>query len=75
LRSKALIEERLHRVRVGVGDLLRGLVRAATGEDGEAGKERLFILAQKVVRPLDRGSQRLLAGICVALALEQVETL
>ena len=30
---------------------------------------------REVVRPLDRRSQRLLAGIGVALALEQVETL
>ena len=56
-------------------DLLRGLVGAATGEDGEAAEEAAPPRLREVIRPLDRGAERLLAGICVAVALEQVETL
>ena len=56
-------------------DLLRGLVGAAAGEDGEASEELLLFFGEEVVRPLDRRAQGLLARIGVALALEQVETL
>ena len=75
LTKQTLVEKRLERVRVGAGDLLRGVVARATREDGEASEELLLALAQKVVRPLDRPSQGLLARIGVALALEQVEPL
>jgi hypothetical protein len=75
LAHEALVEERLQRVGVGVDDLLRGLEAAAPGEDGEASEEALLLVAEQVVRPFDRRSQGLLAGIGVELALEQFEAL
>ena len=75
LPQQALVEQRLERVWVGAGDLLRGLVRAAAGEDGEASEEALLLFCEQVIRPLDRRPQGLLARIGVAPALEQIETL
>ena len=69
LRGEALVEERLEGVGVGSGDLLRRLVGAATGEDGETPEEALLLLGEQVIRPLDRRAQGLLAGIGVALSL------
>jgi len=47
----------------------------AAGEDGQATEEAPLVLREQAVRPLDGGSQRLLARIGVAVALEQVEAL
>ena len=71
--KEALLDERLQRVEVGVCHLLGGFECAAASEDGEAGEELLLLAGEELVAPLDRGSQRLLAGIGVAAALEQVE--
>ena len=54
LAQQALVEERLERVGVSAGDLLRGLVRAAADEDGEPREEQLLLLGEQVVAPLDR---------------------
>ena len=56
-------------------DLLGSLERAAASEDGETGEELLLLGREQVVAPLDRRSERLLAGIRVAAAFEQVEPL
>ena len=71
--EEALLDERLEGVEVGRADLLCGLERAAAGEDGEPGEEALLRGRQQLVRPPDRGPERLLAGIGVSPALEQVE--
>ncbi len=73
--QEALVEERLQGVGVGVCDLLGGLVGAAAGKDREAAEEPLLLFGEEVVRPFDRRPQRLLAGISVSIALEQVEAL
>ena len=71
--QEALIDERLERVHVGPGNLLGRLQRAASGEDGETCEEALLRRGEQLVRPLDRRAQRLLSGIEVAAALEEVE--
>ena len=68
--QQALLHERLQSVDVRAAHLLCGLERAAAGEDGETAEEALLVLDQKLMRPLDRGSERLLAGVGVAAALE-----
>ena len=73
--KETLFDKRLQGVEVGVSDFLCGFERAAAGEDGEGPKEALLLLGEEVVAPLDRRSQRLLPGVCVAAALEQVEPL
>ena len=73
--QEALLDERLQGVEVGFGHLLGGLERAAAGEDGEAGEEPLLLGGEQVVAPLDGGAERLLAGVGVAAALQEVEAL
>lgn len=58
-------------VEVGAGHLFRGLKGAAAREDREAPEELLLAVREKVVRPLDRRSERLLAGVGVAAALSR----
>ncbi len=71
--EEALLDERLHGVEVGVRHLLRGRERAAAGEHREAGEQPLLVPVEEVVAPLDRRAQRLLAGVCVATALQEIE--
>ena len=52
------------------GDLLRGPVGAAADEDREPREEPLLLLREEAMTPLDGRPQRLLAGICIAIALE-----
>ena len=52
----------------------RGLERAAAGEDGQAGEETLLLFREEVVRPFGRRPERLLAGVGVAAALQEIET-
>ena len=73
--DEALHDERLQGVEIRAGDPLRRLEGAAAGEDGQAGEEALLSARQQVVAPLDRGAQRLLARLCVAATLQQVEAL
>ena len=73
--EEALVDERLERVGVGIAHDLGGLVVAAAGEDGECSEEPLLFRIQKVVRPLDRRTERLLPRVGVAARLEQVEPL
>ena len=75
LAQEALVEERLQGVRVGSGGLFGGLVGAAADEDREPREEPLLVLREEAVTPLDRRPQRLLAGICITIALQQVEPL
>ena len=70
--DEALVDERLERVEVGVGDRLGRLERAAAAEDREPREERAARLVQQVVAPLDRRAERLLARVGVAAALEEV---
>ncbi len=71
--EEALLDERLHGVEVGIRHLLRGRESAAAGEDREAGEQPLLVPVEEVVAPLDRRAQRLLAGVCVATALQEIE--
>jgi hypothetical protein len=73
MAHEALVDERLERVEIGVDDLLRGLERATTDEDGEAREQGPFRIVEEVVGPSDRGPERLLPRIGVASALEQIE--
>lgn len=75
LAQEALVKERLQSVGVGSRDLFRGLVSAAADEDREPREEPLLVLRQEAVTPLNGRPQRLLAGICIAIALQQVEPL
>src|SRR5437764_11409161 len=73
--DEALVDERLENVEVGGAHLLGCLECAATLEDRQTSEQLLFLLAEQVVRPLDRCAQRLLPRVLVAAALQQVETL
>src|SRR5207249_4629409 len=56
-------------------DVFGRLRRAAAREDGERTEEAPLLFWEEVVRPLDRGAQRLLARVGVASSLEEVEAL
>src|SRR6188508_3054496 len=71
--NEALLDEGLQDVEVRVADFLAGFESRAAGEDREVAKEPLLILGEQAVAPFDRGSQRLVAGVGIAPALEQVE--
>ena len=71
--DEALVDERLENVEVGGAHLLGCLECAATLEDRQTSEQLLFLLAEQVVRPLDRCAQRLLPRVLVAAALQQVE--
>ena len=73
--DEALVDERLQRVDVGADDLLGGVEGAAACEDRQPREQLPLRLAQELVGPLDRRPERLLAGIGVAAAFEQVEPL
>ena len=73
--EEALLDERLQRVEVCIRHLFCRFERAAPGEYGQAGKEGLLVLFEQLVRPLDGGAERLLAGLRVAASLQQVEPL
>src|SRR5262249_22618381 len=72
--QEALLNKQLQGVEVGRTELLGCLERAAAGEDREAPKERLLVGGQELVAPLDRRVERLLTGIGVAAALQEVES-
>ncbi len=73
--KQALVEQRLQRLGIGVAHRLGSLERAASGEDAQSAKELLLVIVEQVVRPCDRGAERLLAGVRVTTGLEQVEPL
>ena len=56
-------------------DCFGRLEGAAAAEDGEPGKQLLFVVVEEVVAPGDRRTQRGVARVGVAAALEQVEPL
>ena len=69
--EEALLQQRLdplQRVQIafGVADLLYGLQGAASREDRQPAEERLLLLVQQVVAPVDGTAQGLLAGGQVA---------
>jgi len=70
--DEALVDQRLQLVDVGVADPLGGLERAPTAENRQAREQTLLVGFEQVVRPLDRGTQRLLADFGIAATLEQV---
>ena len=59
--EKALVDERLERVEIGVGHLLGVAERAAAGEGGEPGEGLLLGRCEQLVAPVDRRAQRALA--------------
>ena len=73
--KEALLDERLQRVEIGCCDLLRRVERAATREDRERSEETLLLLRQEVVAPRDGRPERLLSGVGVSAASQQVESL
>src|SRR4026209_1789516 len=75
LAHEALVEERLQHVWIGAGNLLRGVVRTTADESRQPREQALLLCGEQVVTPGDGRPQRLLAGIDVALAFEQVEAL
>ncbi len=74
-RMQALLDERLQRVEVGSGYLIRSVERAAAEKGREAGKSALLFFGEQVVAPVDRGAQCLVPRIGVATAREEVEPL
>ena len=72
---EALLDEPLQAVEMRACDLLGGLQRAPAGEDGEEPEETPLLVGEELVAPRDRRPQRQLAGVGVATALQQVETL
>ena len=72
---QALVEQRLQRIRVGLGNLLRGLQRGATRQHRETGEQRSLRWGEQVVAPLDGGSQGSVAGIGVASSPQKIEAL
>ena len=48
---------------------------AAVDEDRQPREELLLVRLEQVIRPANRRSQRLLAGVCVTPSLQQVEPL
>src|SRR5690242_1070027 len=73
--NKALLDERLQRVEVCVGDLCCGFDRAAAWKDGEAREEPFLVGRKQVVGPFDRRPQRLLPRFRIASTPQQVEPL
>ena len=71
--KKALVHEALERVEIGTGDRLGCVQRAPAGEYCEAGEELLLVVGEKLVAPVDRGAQGLLARVAVAPTSEEVE--
>ena len=71
--DEALVDERLQRVEVGVAHLLGGVERAAAGEDRETAEQAPLVVGEQLVRPVERGAERLLARARVAAAAQQVE--
>src|SRR2546425_4066755 len=59
--QKALLDERLQSIEIGIGDLLSRLERAAAAEDRKPTKEALLVTRQQLVAPFDRRAQRALA--------------
>ena len=72
---EALLDQRLERVEAHCGHPLGCLERTAALKDSELREDPLFLGIQQVVRPLDRRPQRLLARVCVAASLEEIEPL
>ena len=62
-------------VDLGARDVFGRLERAAATEDGKPPKQRLLVVGEEVVAPLDRRAQGVLARLDIAAALEQVEAL
>ena len=73
MTQKALVDEGLNGVEIGVCDLFSRVERAAAAEDCEPSKDASLVLRQKVVAPFDGGAQGLLARIDTTPRLEQVE--
>ena len=68
MANEAFLDKRLDGVEVGVGDVLGGREGAAACKDAQAREELPLGLGEKLVRPLDRCAQRLLAWIRIAAA-------
>jgi hypothetical protein len=57
LMQEAFVDQRLERVKVWSDHLFRRRERAAADENGETGKEPLFLRTKQFVAPLRRGAQ------------------
>jgi hypothetical protein len=73
--GRDLVDERLQRVEVGAAHRLRGRECASAGENSEPSEQLLLAGVEQFVRPLDRGPQGGLAGLCIATATQNVELL
>src|SRR5262245_15762945 len=69
--DETLVDKRLKYVEVGAGDCLRRVERATAAEGAEAREETRLICVEEVVRPRDRGAQRLLPWVCVAATSQE----
>ena len=52
--QEALLDERLERIEVSIGDLFGRLERAAAVEDSESREEALLVKRQQLAAPFDR---------------------
>src|SRR6266542_1330207 len=59
--EETLVDQRLERVEIRLGDLLRRFERAAAREDGKPREQALFSGRQQLVAPLDRSGESALA--------------
>src|SRR5919197_4010304 len=75
MAQEAFLDQRLQEVDIGVSHLLSRSKRAAARENRQSPEQLLLFRHKKVVRPLDRCPQGLLARLGVAAALEQIEAL
>jgi hypothetical protein len=65
-KDKALFDQGLQGVQVGVGHLLGGLKGGSSSEDTQVGEQGLLICSEQLVGPLDGGPQGLLASLGVS---------
>jgi hypothetical protein len=73
--EKALVEQRLERLDPCSGDVFGCVEGAAAGEHRKRTVDALLLEVEELVRPVDRRSEGVLAGVGVAGAFEQVEAL
>ena len=59
--EEALVDQRCERLEVAAADCFGGFEVEAAGEDAEPPKERLLVVVQERVAPVDRGPQRALS--------------
>jgi hypothetical protein len=71
--DQALADERLERVELRTGDLLRRRKGAPACEDGQPGEQATLGVIEQLVAPVDGRAQRLLAWVEVACSAKEIE--